>query len=305
MPGFPASYLVLVQPEPTFGLLQASLDPPAAARDANQFFKGRPLAGEHHIVGELSRVFQAATHEQQVLEAPLFFGNLQPEQRQERPVVEAGTFGSVSRRETFPLARSRSLCEHVGPDLPRSTLCVCPQRLAPLYGQHEGPSTLLKEHSQSPVTAVNGVSGHPCSGDLCLTSALQHLSGKLGLGRELDLFWNASLRPTLGVVRPALLGQVQSPVNKSRPLLRGIAEEHADLAVLLLQEAGLVADEHRPLVCEVLDHVLAQVVAYQICVPLRLIEQSLHTIWGAVSNGLGHLPAVLTLHRSGECLQVS
>src|SRR5215211_4497929 len=53
------------------------------------------------------------------------------------------------------------------------------------------------------------------------------------------------------------------------------------------------------------DHVLAQVVAYQICVPLRLVEQSLHTIWGTVSNSLGHLPAVLTLHRSGECLQVS
>src|SRR5215216_6719903 len=92
-----------------------------------------------------------------------------------------------------------------------------------------------------------------------------------------------------------------SSVKESRPLLRGIAEEHADLAVLLLarstrvlwlnpnrlgpllQEAGLVDDEHRPLVCEVLDHVLAQVVAYQICVPLRLVEQSLHTIWGALS----------------------
>src|SRR3712207_8747840 len=108
MPGFPASYLVLVQPEPTFGLLQARLDPPAAARDANQFFKGRPLPGEHHIVGELLRVFQAATHEQQVLEAPLFFGNLQPEQRQERPVVEAGSLWSVSRRETIPLAPPRS-----------------------------------------------------------------------------------------------------------------------------------------------------------------------------------------------------
>src|ERR671912_925510 len=107
MPGFPASYLVLVQPEPTFGLLQASLDPPAAARDANQFFKGSPLPGEHHIVGELSRVFQAATHEQQVLEAPLFFGNLQLEQRQERPVVEAGSFWSLSPPQTFPPPRPR------------------------------------------------------------------------------------------------------------------------------------------------------------------------------------------------------
>src|ERR671911_140139 len=107
MPGFPASYLVLVQPEPTFGLLQARLDPPAAARDANQFFKGRPLPGEHHIVGELSRVFQAATHEQQVLEAPLFFGNLQPEQRQERPVVEAGPSMTCIPLQTRPPLRSR------------------------------------------------------------------------------------------------------------------------------------------------------------------------------------------------------
>src|SRR5215208_7053220 len=169
----------------------------------------------------------------------------------------------------------------------------------------------------SPVTHAAGTSASKARSSISLAS------GKLGLGRELYLFWNASLRPTLGVVRPALLGQVQSPVNESRPLLRGIAEEHADLAVLLLarstrvlwlnpnrlgpllQEAGLVADEHRPLVCEVLDHVLAQVVAYQICVPLRLVEKSLHTIWGTVSNSLGHLPAVLTLHRSGECLQVS
>src|SRR5829696_2217875 len=171
MPGFPASYLVLVQPEPTFGLLQARLDPPAAARDANQFFKRRPLPGEHHIVGELLRVFQAATHEQQVLEAPLFFGNLQPEQRQERPVVEAGTFGSVSRRETFPLARSRSLREHVGPDLPRSTICVCPQRLAPLYGQHEGPSTLLEEHSQSPVTHAAGTAASKARSSISLASS--------------------------------------------------------------------------------------------------------------------------------------
>src|SRR5919112_5619136 len=133
MPGFPASYLVFVQPEPTFGLLQARLDPPAAARDANQFFKRRPLPGEHHIVGELLRVFQAATHEQQVLKAPLFFGNLQPEQRQERPVVEAGGLCSLSPPETFPPPPPPPLREHVGPHPPPSPICVCPQRPAPLF----------------------------------------------------------------------------------------------------------------------------------------------------------------------------
>src|ERR687889_2255185 len=122
MPGFPTSYLVLVQPEPTFGLLQARLDPPAAARDANQFFKRRPLPGEHHVVGELLRVFQAAAHEQQVLEAPLFFGNLQPEQRQERPVVEAGALGSLSPPETIPLPPSPAPREHVGPDPAPATI---------------------------------------------------------------------------------------------------------------------------------------------------------------------------------------
>src|SRR5215207_10854284 len=120
-----------------------------------------------------------------------------------------------------------------------------------------------------------------------------------------------------------LLGRYKARSTKAA-LLRGIAEEHADLAVLLLarrtrvlrldtsqlgpllQEAGLVADEHRPLVCDVLDHVLAQVVSDLLGVPLRLVEQPLHTIGGAISNGLlGHLLAVLTPHRSGESLQVS
>src|SRR5215207_8070078 len=70
-------------------------------------------------------------------------------------------------------------------------------------------------------------------------------------------------------------------------------------------KAAPVDDEHRPLVCEVLDYVFAQVVSDLLGVPLRLVEQPLHTIGGAISNGLGHLPAVLTLHRSGESLQVS
>src|SRR5215211_4775732 len=159
----------------------------------------------------------------------------------------------------------------------------------------------------SPVTHAAGTSASKARSSISLASSgLVENSTSSGTP--------ASARRSASFAQLALLGQVQSPVNESRPLLRGIAEEHADLAVLLLarstrvlwlnpnrlgpllQEAGLVADEHRPLVCEVLDHVLAQVVAYQICVPLRLVEQSLHTIWGTVSNSLGHLPAVLTLH---------
>src|SRR4051812_49884605 len=140
MPGFPASYLVFVQSESTFGLLEARLDPPAAARDANQLLKRRALRGEHHVVGgELSRVFQAATHEQQVLEAPLFFGNLQPEQWQEHPIVEAGALCSVSPPETVPPPPPPSLPAHVSPGPPPPPICVRPPPLPPPHRPHQRP----------------------------------------------------------------------------------------------------------------------------------------------------------------------
>src|SRR3989337_1297857 len=164
MPGFPAPHLVLVQPEPTFGLLEARLNPPAAARHANQLFERCPLRGEHHIVGELSSVFQAATHEQQVLEALLFFGNLQPEQWQERPVVEARTFRAPSpaeRRSHSPaLARSASTSARTCPG-PRSV------------SAHNG-SLLFTANTKGRAPAARGtfsVSGHRRK--WCLRSPMQ------------------------------------------------------------------------------------------------------------------------------------
>ena len=86
------------------------------------------------------------------------------------------------------------------------------------------------------------------------------------------------------VARPRL-GQVQCPVDKAMPVPRDIGRKHADLAVgdlarrarvlppdtagrlALLQETGLVNHQHRVLVRQVLDHVLAHNVAQRIGIP--------------------------------------
>jgi hypothetical protein len=66
--------------------------------------------------------------------------------------------------------------------------------------------------------------------------------------------------------------------------------------VSLLQEAGLVHDEHaRRLVGEMLDDVLPQVIANFIGVPLGRVQQALHSLRVPLAYGLGHLPTVLAL----------
>jgi hypothetical protein len=81
------------------------------------------------------------------------------------------------------------------------------------------------------------------------------------------------------------LGQIQRAVNKAMPVPRDIGGKHANLAVgdlagrarvlpphtagslALLQEAGLVNHQHRALLRQVLDHVLAHDVAQSVGIP--------------------------------------
>jgi hypothetical protein len=102
----------------------------------------------------------------------------------------------------------------------------------------------------------------------------------------------------------------------------GVAQEHADLAVLdaprraaalalhpgrlaaLLQEARLVQHQHRIRVAQVLDDVGAQVVADRVGVPAHAREEVLHAVRRRVAGGLGQLPAVLALQGRQQPAQV-
>src|SRR5919107_1672172 len=54
----------------------------------------------------------------------------------------------------------------------------------------------------------------------------------------------------------------------------------------LLQEAGLVNDQDTVGLAEVLGHVVAQIVADRVSVPLERVEQPLHPVRGGIAGGL-------------------
>ena len=92
---------------------------------------------------------------------------------------------------------------------------------------------------------------------------------------------------------------------------RGVGQEHAQLAVLhppgrarvlplhprrpgsLLDEPGLVDDQHAAGVAQVPHHVAAHVVADPVRVPGRRVQQPLHPVRRRVPGRLGQRPAVL------------
>jgi hypothetical protein len=95
------------------------------------------------------------------------------------------------------------------------------------------------------------------------------------------------------------------------PSIGGVDQVHGDLGVLdaasgagvlaldpngqgaLFEVAGLVDDQHRPFLAQVLSDVVADVVADRIFIPYRPAQQVLHPVRVAVADLLGDRPAVL------------
>src|SRR5215210_1060409 len=182
---------------------------------------------------------------------------------------------------------------------------------------------LLQPLAELMRAAVEGVCCHPPRWDARLESPLEHPLGQLDLVRKSHLLGNASLGPALWVVRP-LLGQIQRSSDEGGTLLGGVAQKHPDLAVdcvacgarvlaantytllALLQEAGLVGDEHPTLfVAQVLNDILPEVVAHEVGVPLGRVQEPLDALRVRFSDGLGQLPAVLALHPPEQAEQVA
>jgi hypothetical protein len=71
----------------------------------------------------------------------------------------------------------------------------------------------------------------------------------------------------------------------------------------LLEEAGLIHHQHPTRVAQVLDHIVAQVVADLVSVPAGMVEQPLHPIRSGVAGLLGQLPAVLAVRSTEQTVQ--
>src|SRR4051812_49699821 len=105
-------------------------------------------------------------------------------------------------------------------------------------------------------------------------------------------------------------------------LCTGIGQENTDLAVLdpprrpgilarpagrpgsLLQEPGLVDDQHAVWRPQVLDHITATQVARLVLVPQDMRQNPLGAPGAAVPDRFGQLPAVLALGRAEQPLQI-
>ena len=74
----------------------------------------------------------------------------------------------------------------------------------------------------------------------------------------------------------------------------GVLALHADGAITFLHIAGLVDDQNRFVVAEMIDHIGPQIVAYFVGVPLRPPKQMLQPIRAGVAAAFGQCPAVLT-----------
>ncbi len=75
----------------------------------------------------------------------------------------------------------------------------------------------------------------------------------------------------------------------------GVLAGHAARLRALRQEAGLVDDQHAIRITEVVDHIIAQIVAHPVSVPGRSVQEALHTLCAELPDRLGELPAVLAL----------
>jgi hypothetical protein len=73
----------------------------------------------------------------------------------------------------------------------------------------------------------------------------------------------------------------------------GVLALHANGVRALLQVAGLVHDQHRVLVVQVLDDEAADVVANRVCIPSGPRQQVLQTVRARVPGMLGESPTVL------------
>src|SRR5262249_13370048 len=63
----------------------------------------------------------------------------------------------------------------------------------------------------------------------------------------------------------------------------------------LFEKAGLIDDQHRPRIAQVLQHLRTQVVAHRVRVPLRPRQQARHAVGPRLAGMLGELPTVLAL----------
>src|SRR3954470_14061774 len=218
VPADPGADFVLIQADLGLALFDQALDGPAQACDLHQLGQRSVLRRVGQIKRQLRRVSDRTTYQQAALEARggSAMGDV-------GPVIQAWPLGAVSGAEPLPgLARQ----------------ALDPARHRPLAQvllrgdrQDVAAPVPLRPTPDGMVGTIDTVTGAPGKRDTGLARPLQHGQAELGLGGEGNLGRNARLTPAVVVLGP-VGGQVERAVDQRLAVAAGIAQEHADLAVL-------------------------------------------------------------------------
>ncbi len=313
MPPGPTAHLVLVQPAVALGQLEQVLDRPPRPRDEHQLVERRGRRSAAGEVRHLTRVRHAPPdqHPPRVL---VRFGAVR---RRQRPVVDARPLRPTPATEPVPGVGRNAGQQRPDPHLAEPG----PNGEVGPHPDHIPQPVALGGCAEVVIGPVHRVGRHPPRRHTGLHRPIDHPPRQYDLGSERDLFRNAGLLPPLGVVGP-LLGQVQGAVEQRPALLSCVPEEHPDLAVLdppggarvlagnptrlgaLLEEPGLVHDQHPVGVAQVPRDVPEQVVANGVRVPVGPGQQVLDAVGRRVAQVLGQLPPVLPLRAAQKAAHV-
>jgi predicted nucleic acid-binding protein len=126
-----------------------------------------------------------------------------------------------------------------------------------------------------------------------LLRALQHpprraSSAAHSFGKYSSRSRNARRRPRVGQEHPEVA--VLDPPGPA-----AVLPLHPDRLRPLLEEAGLVDDQHAVRIAELIDHVRSEIIAYGVRIPPRGVQQTLDSLRTGLAEVLGQLPPVLPL----------
>nr|WP_256961365.1 hypothetical protein [Salinicola salarius] len=97
-------------------------------------------------------------------------------------------------------------------------------------GQKAAPALRAKSEGYG-VASIDGISGDPAGRHAVIERPFQHSPGQFQLADKADLIGNPGLATTFTILCPGL-GQVQLAIDENTSLGAGVAEKHANLAVL-------------------------------------------------------------------------
>src|SRR5215217_4599622 len=223
MPGFPPPDLVVVVSDLALGLGEALFHRPAILAHPHQLLHGRPLGAVGLVEAQILGVVGAPADQEPAPHAPLrVWGQVYTGPLPRASAAATVPGGTHLGESTLGQAR----------DVPLYLLLASSERnRVGLRNHHRvGTPSLLQPHPEGVGPPVEGVRDHPSGGHVGLERSLQHPLGQLHLVAEDELLGNAGLGPSHWVARPHP-GQVERPVDEGGAFLRGVGQEHPDLAV--------------------------------------------------------------------------